>query len=196
MLNLKITTLGNLISGVLAVSVAAVIGITVITTSGTSVVNQAWQDFESGPAKKIGFLQDLSASIGFGGMIHKYKSFVLHQDTPRIVETQGKIRAAMGALASYRTLGVNEAETAALTTLDTMITEYADGLGEAEQMAQDGEDPKTIDSEIWLIEDEAVAAIAVLNREIAKARTASATAVYAAVARVDTIAKVGGTALT
>ena len=193
--NLKITTLGNAISAVMAISVAAVIGITFITINGTDIVNKSWQDFESGPAKKIGYLQDLSSSIGFGGMIHKYKSFVLHQNTPRIVETQEKIRSAMGALASYRTLGVNEAEAAALTTLDTMILEYADGLAEAEQMAQDGEEPKTIDSEIWLMEDEAIQAIGVLGMEIDKARAESASAVYAAVDRVSSIAKTGGTAL-
>jgi methyl-accepting chemotaxis protein len=181
MFNFRITTLGAIISALLALSVVAVIITSVITVRGIGELGETWRKFDNGPARKIGYLQELSATIGYGGMIHQFKNYVLRQDRPRIVKTQAKVRAATVALNAYRSVGVNPTEDKALYTIGEVIANYADSLAIAENMAAEGNSPRAVDKAIKISDGPALKAIATLSEEILKTRKASSKAVYAAV---------------
>ena len=189
MINFKIRTLGNGISILLALSVVAVIGSSMVTINGNNTVGETWRSFESGPAKKTGYLQDLSAAIGYGGMIHQFKNYVLRQDRPRIVKTQAKVRAATVALTAYRAVGVNEAENKALKAIGGVIAQYADALAVAEKLAAQGKTSREVDKAIKISDKPAIKGIVVLNGELVKAREASSTKVYAAVDQISAFTK-------
>ena len=107
MLNFKITTLGTTISVLLALSVVAVVTTSVVTVRGIGELGQTWQTFEGGPARKTGYLEELGAAIGYGGMIHQFNNYLLEQERARIVEAHAMLRATTVALSAYRSVGVN-----------------------------------------------------------------------------------------
>ncbi len=190
MFNFKISTLGTAISVLLALSVVAVIGSSIKTVSGIDDMGRTWSDFESGPARKTGYLQELGAAIGYGGMIHQFQSYVLQQDRPRIVKAQAKIRSATVALTAYRAVGVNKAEDAALNGISQVLAKYADALVIAENLAAEGKTPRQVLEAIKIDDGPAITGISALNGELLKARSASSRAVYEAVGLLSTVATV------
>lgn len=186
--NPKITTLGLAASACLALVTAVVIVTTLITVRGINDLGNSWVDFESGPARKIGYLQELNAAIGYGGMIHQFKNYVLRRERSRIVKVQTKLRAATVALTAYRAVGVNAKESAALETLTATLVAYVDALAAAEKLAADGKGPQAIDKVIKIDDAPALAAIATLNGELVKARRSSSANVYGAVERLSKFA--------
>jgi len=148
---------------------------------GISGLGRTWGDFESGPAKKVVHLQELGAAIGYGGMIHQFKNYIFRQDHQLVDKVQVMVRAANVALSAYRAVGVNKKESAALKTIGRMIANYADNLLVAEKMVAAGNDPTAVDKVVKIDDSPAFEAIAVLNKELLKARQASSSAVYAAV---------------
>ncbi len=189
MINFKIRTLGNGISILLALSVVAVVGSSIVTINGNNTVGETWRGFESGPARKTGYLQDLGTAIGYGGMIHQFKNYVLRQDRPRIVKIQTKVRAATVALTAYRSVGVNDAEKKAIEAIGTVIAKYADALAVAENLAAEGKSSREVDKAIKISDKPAVKGIALLKGELVKAREASSTGVYAAVDQIAAFTK-------
>ena len=194
MINFKIRTLGNTISILLTLSVVAVIGSSMVIISENNTVGETWGKFENGPATKTGYLQDLGSAIGYGGMIHQFKNYVLRQDRPRIVKVQAKVRAATVALVAYRSVGVNDAEKKALEAIGSVIAKYADALAVAEKFAAEGKTSRNIDKVIKISDKPAIKGIAVLKTEILKARKTSSDAVYSAVDQIAAFTK-GSTVL-
>ena len=108
--NVRIATLGTVLAIVLAVSGIAVVGSSVFTVKQVNRLGSIWQSFDDGPATKSLYLSQLKGAMGFGGMIHQVKNFVLRRDRPRIPTVHAKLRDVTVALVSYRLIGINEKE--------------------------------------------------------------------------------------
>ena len=84
---------------------------------------------------KTNIMSDLRSVIGYGGMIHQFKNFVLRQDTPRIEKVRGKIAAAREAVARYRQFELTAAERAALEKfVQARVVVGVDGEDRAEEL--------------------------------------------------------------
>ncbi|MCH8999700.1 MAG: hypothetical protein IID48_15755, partial [Proteobacteria bacterium] len=106
MRNLRIGTIGMAMVVLLAITAGLVVASSFLTTRSVTSITETWVDYEKGPAQKMAILRDMSSALGYGGMIHQLKNFVLRQDRPRIVKIQRKIREVTVALVSYQALGV------------------------------------------------------------------------------------------
>jgi len=135
MLKAKISTIGMFLSLLLAVTVVAVVATSFMVIRETGEVDQRWRHFENVSAKKTAYLQQISSSMGYGGMIHQFKNYVLRQDSPRISKARARAESAMLAIADYRKLGVDGVEEAALATVLQTIQKYEDALPVARRMA-------------------------------------------------------------
>ncbi len=146
--NMKIKSLGNLMSAFLLIAVIILAAGSVMTFRTVDGFKTTWEQFEKGPASKTAILMELRGAIGFGGMIHQFKNFALRQDRPRIVKIQEKIRESVVSIAAYRALGVNAKEAAALNDVQTVVANYAAAVGVAEQKASAGATPSEIDKSV------------------------------------------------
>ncbi len=102
--NLSIKALGLTISILLAVLAVSVVGSSMLTIGKVDGVADAWARFEGGPAKKAAYVNDLYSAIGYGGMIHQFKNYVLRQDHKRIAKAEAKAALAFAALQAIATL--------------------------------------------------------------------------------------------
>ncbi|MCH7888813.1 MAG: PAS domain S-box protein [Proteobacteria bacterium] len=186
---LKIKTLGIAIAVLLTATGVTVVATSFFTIAKVGGMGDTWQKFDTGPAAKGAILNELRGAIGFGGMIHHFKNFVLRMDRPRIVKIHAKFRDATVALTAYEALGVNDTEKAALRDLGRAVARYADAVAVAERLASAGKTSREIDEAVRIDDTPALQAMAVLDAEIQAARETSANAVYGAVATVSLFMK-------
>ena len=177
----KIKTLGTMIAFLLVITGAIVIAGSVSTFTEVQDIGKTWKQFERGPAKKVVILNDLRGALGYGGMVHQFKNFVLRADRPRIVKLHNKIRAATKALTSYENLGVNDMELNALRAIAGVVAKYADAAGAAEILAGKGATARAIDKSVKISDGPALKALDILDHENHLALNASAGAVYQSV---------------
>jgi methyl-accepting chemotaxis protein len=109
----------------------------------------------------------LRGAVGYGGMIHQFKNFVLRQDKPRIAKVRSKIQEANAAVAQYKTFGTTEAEDAALADISGVLEAYSEALVAAEKLADQGKTAAEIDANIKISDGPALDGLAALDQAIA-----------------------------
>jgi len=178
---LKISTIGTIISVFLALSAAAIVGSSLATSQQVGQMGGAWQSFEAGPSRKSAYLNAVYKALGFGGMLHQYKDYLLTQDRRQIVQFHVKLREIRVALDAYVSIGVNDVEKQALEDILQVIKAYAVALEKAEQMVKRSTRADVIAREIIIDDTPAINGIDLLVAEIDKSRADSARVVTSAV---------------
>ncbi|MCP3972672.1 MAG: methyl-accepting chemotaxis protein [Rhodobacteraceae bacterium] len=119
-----------------------------------------------GSSTKGRLLGDLRRTMGFGGMIHQFKNYVLRGDQPRIAKVETAIGAARAVLDGYRSLPLSDDEVAALKAIEGTISAYESGLATAIRLVNDGRSPREIDSSVKVADSPAIEGLAVLEKVI------------------------------
>jgi len=181
MINLRISTIGTIISVFLALSAAAIVSSSISTSHQVRQAGGAWHSFETGPSRKSSYLNTVYKALGFGGMLHQYKDYMLGQDRKQIVQFHIKIREIRTALDAYNAIGVNAAEKQALEDILRVIQTYSASLQQVEQMVKQGKRSDEIARAIVIDDTPAIHGIDALLAEIDKSRDDSARVVNSAV---------------
>jgi len=125
-------------------------------------IDKKWVHFADQNSNRADGLEFLTTELGYGGMIHQFKNYVLRQDEKRIA----KVRTAMGgarlALAVYGNSEISPAEEKAIAEIETTIDAYGAALETAIAMAGEGHSPEKIDKAIKIDDGPALAGIAEL----------------------------------
>jgi len=115
---------------------------------------------------KTSALSDVRAALGFGGMIHQFKNYVLRNDEKRIAKIEQHIASALKGLDDYRTLGVNDTEEQALTDIASVIQAYKDSIKTIQQLINEGKSVEAIDSAVKISDRPALNGFSTLRQEI------------------------------
>ena len=177
----KIRTLGMAVTLVLSLVVLADTYVFLRSADGVRNIGTTWREYDSGAAAKGDLLSNLRGALGYGGLIHEFRSFVLRPERMDIVAIHRRLNEVAVALAAYRSLSVNVAEQVALTDLQDLVVQYTEAVATVERMASQGAMPREIDSAVRLDDGPTLEALAVLHDELRKARHESAQRVYASV---------------
>lgn len=119
------------------------------------------------PLSKNYHLGQLHRALGFNGMIHHFKNYVIRHDAPRVAKITKAMDAAKSALASYRALGITEAEQSAINDIYSVLANYERGLQLAQEMIAKGADITELDRQIKVDDEPALAAMRQLAKAIA-----------------------------
>jgi PAS domain S-box-containing protein len=162
---MKIRTLGiSFIVGLFLLGVA-VISISLISLSRTDKVQTIWQEFEDTRNNKLKALVALRSEIGYGGMIHRFKNFILRQrksDADAIISSIGGARAA---LRRYRSLQLNVSEDSALLNIQNTLDAYSGALNQVHQLIQQKKTAEKIDHIVKIDDKPALKALSLLETE-------------------------------
>jgi signal transduction histidine kinase len=177
----------------LTIIVVAVLAISAITTATSiytinnhlSLINDRWGHFRSGPAEKQIIISNLRNALGFGGMIHNFKNFVLRQDRKLILEVESDIISISTLLTAYQNNGLNAQENVAIDTLSGRLTKYQNAISVAETMARDGKSSKEIDAAVRINDTLAIDAMVSLVDTLAAAYRDESKNIEATVASVN-----------
>ena len=98
---MTIKSLGLVISILLGVLTIILLTGSIISIGKVDAIGDTWADFEQNAAKKDVYLRELYVAIGYGGLIHEFKNYVLRQDQPSIAKARAKAAEAITALDGY-----------------------------------------------------------------------------------------------
>ena len=107
------------VTSAIIVSALIVVGL-VFATASTVARDRAkhaemlWLAYEDDNSKQAQALEAMVTHLGFGGMIHHFKNYVLRGDAPRVERIEASIEAALSAIDHYGTCSISEDEAAAL----------------------------------------------------------------------------------
>lgn len=196
---IRISTLGTGLTVAGVTIAAALVLSSTVAVRNVQRVGQSWTDYNTGPAVKAVHLRHLQGAIGYGGVVHDFKNYILRRDRPRLVRIQMKIRDVIVYATAYRSLGVSERESEALDQVERVIGEYYEMVVTAERMVAEGATAREIDDVIMIDDEAALAALSVLDEELARAREASSQSVGGSVAAAQTLvtwsSRIGATVL-
>ncbi len=195
LVNMRMKTAGTWMSLVLSFVALFIVAISVRVYFDSYQLARTWEAFEKGPGSKSDVLGELRGSLGYGGLIHEFKSFVLRGESVRISRAGQKVEDAYSAIDSYIALGVNARERGALEDVRATVADYAAALETVAQQLSSGKSPKDIDVAVKIDDDRALAALDVLAEELNRARQSTASEVYGKVERLSNFALVAALAL-
>tara|TARA_B100001989_G_scaffold253229_1_gene239034 strand:- start:411 stop:4022 length:3612 start_codon:yes stop_codon:yes gene_type:complete len=87
-----------------------------------------WQGYQGIIREKTVLLSDLRDEIGYGGLIHNFKNFVLRTDRTYLKEARENLSNIERIFTAYRDLKLSNREIKALKQVEEVIDEYADNL--------------------------------------------------------------------
>ena len=135
-------------------------------------VRQDLDDLRAYLASSVDAAMQLNQRIGYGGMIHNFKNYVLRSDQQEYADDVR--RDANSALAlidelesSAHALNVNRR----LTETRRMIINYRDRIDTVTELAKAGEAPRDIDTVVKVTDDPAIQEISLLMNQITDAIT-------------------------
>ncbi|MBC8338589.1 MAG: PAS domain S-box protein [Alphaproteobacteria bacterium] len=163
--HLKITTLGWLFVFLLILTGAFFTTTALVTVDRVSMIKTTWETFEEGRSEKARALNALNREIGYGGMIHHFKNYILRGRA----ETQKAVRQSFGGanavLLRYQTLDLSEGEKKALIKIRKMVGDYERFLVIAERLKLAGFPVKEIDRLVKVDDSEAISGLDLLDKE-------------------------------
>ncbi|MEE9551557.1 MAG: hypothetical protein V3V89_00790, partial [Gammaproteobacteria bacterium] len=149
----------------------AILGGNLVIYKKTQNIGNEWNSFDRGPAQKGVYLSQLRDAIGYGGMIHQFKDYVLHKDNTGIDNVNNKIDQAKALINEYKKIDVSKNENASLSVLYAIVLNYEDALVKAQQLVNTGSSSNEIDARIGVDDEPALAALKTLDEELIQART-------------------------
>ncbi|MEM8570432.1 MAG: methyl-accepting chemotaxis protein [Pseudomonadota bacterium] len=138
--------------------------------------------------KKIVLLGELRRALGYGGLIHNFKNYVLRNDEPRIAKIRGNAAQANEILSKYRAMDTSPAEQAAITEVSSMVAAYEAGLDTAITLVRQGASVAEIDANVKVSDGPALAALSAMETYIAEETAARAGDISVQMAHARTVA--------
>ena len=169
----RFKVVSKVVLGVLLIAVTAFAVSSYVNISGLRNVTEAWRAssaIDADTSAKRAALHELRSALGFGGMIHDVKNFVLRHDAEHIATFEKNLATARNALAAYQDAGMSEREAEAVVAVSGVIELYVRNLRLARVMVAQGKAPAEIDRAVTVNDEPALAGMAVMAAEISAAR--------------------------
>ncbi|MCK5166538.1 MAG: response regulator, partial [Rhodospirillaceae bacterium] len=139
-----------------------------ITINNISTIKSTWDEFEQTRSDKAAALSALRKEIGYGGMIHQFKNFVLRHDNERIGIINAKLGGAASAIARYRALDLSVEERKAIDNIQITLDSYSQALVVTIDLVSKGKSPSEIDSLVRVSDTAAIWGLDLLDAEVTK----------------------------
>ena len=142
-LNLKQTSF--LLATLLILSGAILVSYLLYIGSQSEMIMSSWTEFQIVRSEKVRLESSLRATLGYGGMIHHFKNYVLRKKEHDLERTRELLGGAHTILNQYSSLGVSKAEQNAIEDIEGVTKQYGKALLLARQAIAQGKSSGEID---------------------------------------------------
>jgi len=129
-------------------------------------INVSWLSFKSQHAEKARLETSLRSSLGYGGMIHDFKNYILRKDFSSLSRLQKSLGASTSIAMQYEALSTTQAERFALEDIQQMLVFYQEGLKLARNEIIKNKSSQEIDALVKIDDSFALRGLDVLHKEI------------------------------
>ncbi len=126
-------------------------------------VSQSWQTFTAEAERRGALLSRIRGHLGYGGIIHDFKNYVLRQDQTYLVRLNRQLKDFEDTVKEYRDSGATPGELKNLKTIEDTIALYRSKLPLARQAARQKWPPTRTDGLVRVDDTGAVSALAALE---------------------------------
>lgn len=169
--NLKIRTLAFFMIALVLISGVIFVGSSVLVSSKNVEAQQIWAKYKADTSPKSLALNAIVEHLGYGGMIHHFKNYVIRKDEPRIAKFQVSAGAAIVAIERYGNTNPNNAEKKALDALRETVKDYGQKIEMVKTLAKDGLSASEIDKTVKISDKAALEGLKALILAVQSSHT-------------------------
>jgi two-component system, sensor histidine kinase SagS len=135
-------------------------------------LNASWTINERSIIQKQAYLSALRGTIGYGGMIHYFKNYLLRQENRYLLNTYRSMLETKIILSGYRASGVSPEEENALSNIESVIQKYTSAIARAEALIKAGYSVSDTDKQVAVDDTLALRSLLSLTDVLATMRQA------------------------
>jgi PAS domain S-box-containing protein len=145
-------------------------GTIIISAAGFSLykasdIQSAWLDFDENRSDKNRALLALRKQIGFGGMIHNFKNYLLRKNLENKKQVNLSLGGAKASLDRYKILSLNNNEINAINIIEDTLLAYEEALNVIDKKINEGKSIREIDAAVKIDDTGALLSIEILSKE-------------------------------
>jgi len=129
-------------------------------------INSAWLSFKSQHAETVRLETSLLATLGYGGMVHNFKNYVLRKDFYSLSRFQESLGASQSIVGQYIALSSSQAEKLVLEDIAQMLDQYNVSLQKARDEIKKNKTSKQIDALVKVDDYYALRGLKILHETI------------------------------
>jgi PAS domain S-box-containing protein len=130
------------------------------------VSDDLWSEYYSTSNQEVRSVSGVVSALGYGGMIHNFKDFLLRKDQRRSTETQRRIGALTETLDQLALIDVSAEERQAIGLLRDTVATYGDRLRSARILVAENKSAAQIDAQVRYDDGPAIDAINLLVERV------------------------------
>ncbi len=143
-----------------------------ISRQGIVSAEQEWLSFQAQSARKLAIYNQMRVEIGFGGLIHNFKNYLLRKEVFYRNEVYLRAQTMHDLIGEYRTLQITEVESEALKLIEEVVNKLEGSMAVAESLFETGIPLESIDTQIAFDEVPSVWALDALAEVALQEQTA------------------------
>ena len=148
------------------------LGLSIATTSYINLtkiteIKSLWELFDAQRNEKSKAIIGFQVEIGYGGMIHHFKNYILRHKPTDKYSVITNIGGAKARIKLYESLPHNQVEADALSTMDGMLVEYSVALELVSDLINEGKTAEEIDDIVKIKDTPSIDALHALESEYA-----------------------------
>jgi len=169
---LTINRLGKTLISLLILSALVTLATSWYLVRDVSRLNTSWSENERSIIQKQAYLSALRGAIGYGGMIHYFKNYLLRHNNSYLLNTHRSLLESNIIVNGYRALGVSAEEERALGDLESVARKYKAAITRAEVLVNGGYTISQTDKLVSVDDAPAIRALLSLTDAVATLRLA------------------------
>jgi PAS domain S-box-containing protein len=144
-------------------------------------IEESWSDYQRQADRRGALLSRLRGYLGYGGIIHNFKNYVLRQDPRYLTKLRKQFKDFKAAVSEFQATSPTQREREALAIIEKTISVYASKLPIAIQAASESWPPTKTDKFVKVDDSAALEAMVVLAADWREWRQRSSQAIVRSV---------------
>lgn len=161
-MKLRITSFGKLFLLILTITGLIIISVSMSVRADLDNAIKDWSEYDEQSSQSLRDLISLDRTIGYDGMIHNYKNYLLRGDEPSRLKVHKAIEDIVQILKEYEISGSKE-EIAAARAIAGVVDQYQKMLNLIGKMRMQGASPREIDEAVAVDDSLAIEGLDALN---------------------------------
>ncbi len=154
-------------------------------------IDTRWHTYAEQAARRGELLSRIRAHLGYGGIIHNFKNYVLRKDHLYLERLQKQLETFRATVAEYQVSGASQYELGHLKAIVKTIAIYETKLPIAQKAAQENWSPSRTDARVKVDDTLAIEAMLALDGYLEKERRAATGTIAEAVNEGNELVKTG-----
>jgi len=154
-------------------------------------VETSWRNYSEQVARRGELLSRIRGDLGYGGVIHNFKNYVLRQDKVYLEKLKKRLESFRNTVDEYRKSGASQLELNRLATIENTFFEYEKNIGIATRAAREGWPPNKTDKLVKVDDTAAIQAMLSLDIYLQGKRFEAARAISNTVDEGNELVKTG-----